>query len=90
MFSTHSWSILVKNSEENINKEGGMLFMALMDDRAGIHNSSDHAHSAETLVYNVQHNNEIYVCSICIVLCTIFVWEHLWNLMHKDNKIYVN
>lgn len=90
MFSTHSWSILVKNSEENINKEGGMLFMALMDDRAGIHNSSDHAHSAETLVYNVQHNNVIYVCSICIVLCTIFVWEHLWNLMHKDNKIYVN
>lgn len=53
MFSTHSWSILVKNSEENINKEGGMLFMVLMDDRAGIHNSSDHAHSAETLVYNV-------------------------------------
>lgn len=73
MFSTHSWSILVKNSEENINKEGGMLFIALMDDRAGIHNSSDHAHSAETLVYNVQHNNVIYVCSICIVLCTIFV-----------------
>lgn len=90
MFSTHSWSILVKNSEENINKEGGMLFMVLMDDRAGIHNSSDHAHSAETLVYNVQHNNVIYVCSICIVLCTISVWEHLWNLMHKDNKIYVN
>lgn len=73
MFSTHSWSILVKNSKENINKEGGKLFMALMDDRAGIHNSSDHAHSAESLVYNVQHNNVIYVCSICIVLCTIFV-----------------
>lgn len=40
--------------------------MVLMDDRAGIHNSSDHAHSAETLVCNVQHNNVIYVCSICI------------------------
>lgn len=63
--------------------------MSLMDDRAGIHNSSDHAHSAESLVYNVQHNNVIYVCCICIILCTIFVWEHLGNMMHKDNKIYV-
>lgn len=46
--------------------------MAIMDDRAGIHNSSDHANSAESLVYNVQHNNVIYVCNICSLLPSLF------------------